>query len=1045
MISFKYLCCFSSVFLLFITSAKTQNPEWNNPEIVETGTEPKHSTFYYYDNVTSALEYNPENSTYYQSLNGSWKFFWSRKPSDRPKDFYKKDYDHSGWPEIRVPGDWQLQGYGVPYYVNDGYPFPKDPPHISKDYNPVGSYLCEFNIPENWNDKEVFLHFAGVNSAFYVWVNGNYLGYHEDSKTPVEFDITQYLKEENNTLAVEVYRWCSGSYLEDQDMWRFSGIERDVFLVAANPVTLRDIEILADLDKNYLDGNLEIKMLFERYNEKIKMGNINITLIDPENRITVFTEQGQLDFTEGNTHLFTLNKSIENPRKWSAEEPNLYDLLVSVSGKNSDEQLISQRIGFRKIEIRDTQLLVNGQPILLKGVCRHEHNDRTGHAITREGMIRDIALMKQSNINAVRTSHYPNDPQWYDLCDEYGLYIIDEANIEAHGVMVYTPAPDYGHKATSPVANDPEWRDMLLYRLGNMLRRDRNHPCIIIWSLGNESGGGENFRHLYHWLKTQDPSRPVQYETCYLDDYTDIVAPMYYQEPQFYSFLKKKDPRPLIMCEYSHSMNNSTGNLQDYWDLMESYPNLQGGFIWDWVDQGIWQVNSTGKPYWAYGGDFGPQGVPSNGPFCLNGIVFPDRSPHPALYEVRKVYQNIDILPEDISRKTYRIRNKFFFTNLEEFNIVYEIVHGNITVFSDSIFIPGGLEPQSEKEISLSYDPALLVPGREYYINFYVRTRKEENLIPKDHIIAYNQHKLQDGATLSPKKTNTSLTILSVVKTYEGISITGQDFTIIFDGRTGALHDYVYRGKSLLRQDLVPNFWRIPTSNDLGNNMPERCAPWKDIHHKQTKWNIEFEEQNNDSVVIKTSSKLLPGNSDYVTIYTVQKDGSIKVWTDLKIHADTLPELPRFGMKVVLPGEYDQMTWYGRGPHETYWDRKTGALVGVYSGKVMEQYTPYIYPQENGNKTDVSWVKLENSSGEGLLIEGIQLLEVNAHHYLEENFDDRVRHTFDVPFQDLVELCIDLHQMGVGGDNSWGNHTHDKYKLLDKEYHYGFTIHPLNH
>lgn len=1039
----KYLLCVVSAYLLFHINVPAQNREWNDPMVNEVGTEAVHATFHYFVDRESALKYDPAKSPFYKSLNGSWKFSWSRKPADRPKEFYKTNYDYSQWKEMAVPGDWQLQGYGVPYYVNIGYAFPNNPPHAPQDYNPVGSYIREFEIPGEWSDKEIFLQFAAVNSAFYTWVNGNYLGYHEDSKTPAEFNITPYLKEGKNKLAVEVYRWCSGSYLEDQDMWRFSGIERDVYLYAANSIALRDIEIIADLDENYQHGNLRLEMLFNRFNTKAKKGSINIELFDPESETTIFTEEGQVDFKESNSHIFTFDKKINDPRKWSAEKPNLYTLLITVTGKKDEVQCIPLHIGFRSLEIKNKQFLINGQPILIKGVNRHEHNDQNGHVVTREEMIRDIRLMKQFNINAVRTSHYPDDPTWYDLCDEYGLYIIDEANIEAHGVMIYTPAPDYGHKATSPVATETEWRDMLKYRVKNMLERDRNHPCIVTWSLGNESGGGENFDYLYHWLKEQDPTRPVQYETCYLDNYTDIVAPMYYQEWQFNSFLQKDDPRPLIMCEYAHSMNNSTGNLQDYWDIIEEHPNLQGGFIWDWMDQGILQTNSNDEKYWAYGGDFGPEGVPSDKEFCINGIVFPDRTPKPALYEVKKVYQNVDIVPSDSAHRTFTIKNKFFFTDLNDFEISCEIVNLDQVVVKKIIDLPSGLKPQSEAIFNLELDRFELDPGEEIFINIYVSTREANGLIPKGHIIAYNQYRLQSESAryASDKLLNTA--DLKTTTTYEGITIKGTDFTIIFDNRSGELHDYVYKGVSLLRQNLIPNFWRTPTSNDLGNNMQNRCAPWKNIHKKQNNQQVEILHQTADSVVIKATSELAPGKSDYSTNYTILKDGSIRVRNKLNINVDTMPELPRYGMKMVLPGEFDQMTWYGRGPYETYWDRKTSALIGLYTGKVMDQYTPYISPQENGNKTDVRWIKLQNQNGLGILIEGLQPLEVNAHHYLEEEFDERVRHTIDVPFKNLVEICIDLHQMGVGGDNSWGNHTHDKYKLLDNAYHYGFVMKPI--
>ncbi len=1036
-----------SLSVLVITSTfvvAAQTPEWNSLQVFESGAEPRHTSFMYYADISQALRDNWQKSSYYKSLNGIWKFHWSRKPSDRPADFYKPGYDFTNWEKIFVPGDWQMQGFGVPYYTNINYPFEKNPPYAPEDYNPVGSYLCEFMVPDDWCGKEIFLHFSGVNSAFYVWINGSFIGYHEDSKTPVEFDISGYVTDSINTLAVEVYRWCDGSYLEDQDMWRLSGIERDVFLYAAAGIALRDIEITAGLDTNYRNGNLQTEMLFSRFDTALKKASVKIVLINPVLKMPVFTELHTLDFSQGDQKRFHIDKEIESPLQWSAEKPNLYTLIVTVTLNENENQVVVQKVGFRTSEVKNGQLLINGQPVLIKGVNRHEHNDRIGHTVTKEEMMTDIRRMKQFNINAVRTSHYPNDPIWYKLCDELGIYVIDEANIECHGLMTYVPSPDYYNTGTSPVASDPEWKESLRFRVDNMLQRDRNHPCIIVWSLGNESGGGDNFRYLYNYLKKNDATRPVQYETCYTDNYTDIVAPMYYTEDQFYKFLDKNDPRPLIMCEYAHSMNNSTGNLQDYWDIIEAYPQLQGGFIWDWQDQGILQTNATGKKYWAYGGDFGPQEVPSDGPFCLNGLVFPDRSPQPALWEVKKVYQNISFEAVNLDSGEFRIRNNYFFTNLSEFDLVYQIVNKGYTVFNDTLEFEEDILPQSEIQLTIPLNEIISDDNGEYFINFYAKAKKEQPLIPRGHIVAAEQFMLPIESTIFESPVlPADYKALLIDTTYEGIKINGENFTMIFDKNSGELNDYVYKGISLLRRNLVPNLWRIPTSNDLGNGMPERCAPWKNIDDQIKLSNINILSQTDDSVVLITKSTLPAGESDYSNTYTIRNDGSVEVKAYLRINTDTMPELPRFGMKLVIPGEFNQMTWYGRGPQESYRDRKSGTFIGLYSGSVMEQYTPYIFPQENGNKTDVRWVSLQNNNGTGLMIRGLQPLEINTHQYLENDFDARVRHTIDVPFQNLVELCIDLHQMGVGGDNSWGAYPHDKYRLLGKEYQYGFIIQPF--
>ena len=740
----KLLPVLLALYLPIIGNAQTH--EWDDLDICETGTEARHATLWYFQDKQDALELGWKESPFYLSLNGPWKFYWSRKPTERPADFYRPEYDYSAWDEITVPGDWQMQGYGVPYYVNIGYPFEINAPFAPQDYNPVGSYIREFSIPESWDKKQILLHFAGVNSAFYVWINGNYAGYHEDSKTPAEFDITTYLQKGENILAVEVYQWSDGSYLEDQDMWRFSGIERDVFLVAANPVSLKDLKVQAEPDAQYHNGDLHLEYSVVNYRQKeIKKAELKLELLDRENEEPLFTDKYKLVFRENNSTSFEYTKNIPAPKFWSAEKPNLYDLIITITDTEKNVQVTRQRVGFRRVEIKNKQLLVNGQPVLIKGVNRHEHNPQRGHTVSREEMIRDIQLMKQYNINAVRTSHYPNDPLWYDLCDEYGLYVIDEANIECHGLMTYEPFEDYYYTGTSPVASDPEWKKSIFYRIGNMISRDRNHPCIIAWSLGNESGGGDNFRDAYHLIKETDPTRPVQFEACYTDDYTDIVAPMYYTESQFYNFLKKNDPRPLIMCEYSHSMNNSTGNLQDYWDIIEAYPNLQGGFIWDWLDQGILQVSPTGERYWAYGGDFGPQDIRSDDGFCMNGLLFPDRIPKPALREVKKVYQNIKFSAIDSLPWSYRIKNDFFFTDLNEYSIYCDILEDGTLVSRFSVESEKRFPPQTESVISLPLSELLEDPQKEYLINFYATLKDDQALLPKGFVIASEQLVLQGG------------------------------------------------------------------------------------------------------------------------------------------------------------------------------------------------------------------------------------------------------------------------------------------------------------
>ena len=1031
------------IILVFPFHTQSQGNEWNDPLINNVNTEPGHTPFIYHADKQSAVRNISESSPYFRSLNGIWKFHWCRKPADRPIDFYKTSYDASNWKEIKVPGEWQLQGFGVPIDVNNGFGFENRFPRAPDNYNPVGSYIREFEIPSHWKHKEVFLHFGGVSSAYYVWINGKYVGYSEDSRTDREFDISGYVQEGNNSIAVQVFRWCDGSYLEDQDFWRFSGIERDVYLSCANPIAVRDIEIIATLDDQYIDGLFFAKVLVKNYVAGDRSADLKIELIDERSKKIVFSNVQKINFAGINEQSIHFTTTVSSVAPWSAEKPNLYNLTLTLKeGKNI--QVIDQKVGFRKLEIKNKQFLVNGRPVYLKGVNRHEHNQFKGRSLSHEQMEKEVKQMKQFNINAVRCSHYPDDTYWYDLCDEYGIYLVDEANIEAHGLITYTPAPDYFHKAVSPIADDSLWKDALQFRIKNMVDRDRNHSSVIIWSLGNETGGGKNFETMYHWLKSYDTTRPVQYVPCYLDNSTDIVVPMYYTEGQLKGFIEKNDPRPLIMCEYSHSMNNSNGNLQDYWNLIEQYPQLQGGFIWDWIDGGIVQINSNGEKYWAHGGDFGPSDVPSDGNGCINGLNFPDLTPKPALWEVKKVYQNVEFKPVDLEKYTFSIRNKFFFTDLSEFTIDYEITGTGKVISQGKVKLDKGLAPQTKAEFTVPEVKINPEPGTEYFINFYVRPKNEIKGYPQGHIVAAEQialpyfKKVMAKINVSDKKPG-----LVLHRTYEGITIHKNDFTIIFDSRSGELKDYIYKSVSLLRRNLEPNFWRLPTDNDKGNGMPQRCAMWKDITSKQIIDTVHVITETADSVVLEVKSKLSAGNSAYSNLYVIRNDGSIEVQAHVKISSDSLPEIPRFGMKLATIGSLKQMTWFGRGPHESYWDRKTGAFIGLYSGSVMEQYTPYITPQENGNKTDVRWIALQDTNGMGILIVGKQPLEINAHHYFESYFNQQTVHTIDIPFQNITELCIDLHQQGVGGDNSWGQPVHDKYKLLGKEYSYRFVMKPI--
>jgi len=1017
--------------------------DWENPDVVGRNKEPGHCTYVPYTDVGTAVQSDPGQSPYIKCLSGIWKFNWVRKPADRPIHFYREDYDVIQWDDIKVPANWELQGYGIPIYTDTEYLFPANPPHIPHEYNPVGSYRRSFTVPETWLNRQVFLHFGGVKSAFYVWINGKKVGYSQGSKTPAEFNITEYIRSGENTLAVEVYRFSDGSYLEDQDYWKISGIERDVFLFSTPNVMIRDFFVLGDLDEFYLDGKVEVTVAVKNYlRGTAEKHKVRMQLFDADH-LPVFEEsvEKEVEFDESGEAEICLEKFIENPKKWSAETPNLYSVVLSlVDESGGTVEVVSCRTGFRKVEIKGGQLLVNGIPVTIKGVNRHEHEPETGRVVSEEYMMKDIRLMKQFNINAVRTSHYPNVPRWYELCDQYGLYVIDEANIESHGM---------GYRPDRTLGNNPAWQKAHLERTIRMVERDKNHPAIIIWSLGNEAGDGVNFVATYSWIKKRDPSRPVQYERAETRSHTDIVCPMYRQIHHLEDFLKKGlNNRPLILCEYAHAMGNSVGNLQDYWDYFDKHPELQGGFIWDWVDQGLLKKTEEGEEFWAYGGDFGPPGTLSDKNFCINGLVFPDRKTHPHIWEVKKVYQFIKVKPLNLKTGKVEILNTYDFIDFNIFETTW-------TVMADEEEIARGklprmdIPPSHSQEVNLPLSRIHPEPGKEYFLKLSITLREETSLLPKGHEVAWEQFKLPLSLPV-PDIDRKRLPKLSLHKKEKRIEIKGKNFTISFDQSTGMLTSYVFENTELIQSGPVPNFWRAPTDNDFGWDMPKRLRIWKGAGEGRTVETVTVKRVSSREIQVDVVSLIPAGDSEYSTSYRIFGSGDIIVTNRFVPGHSEMPEMPRFGMIMTLPVEFDNIIWYGRGPHENYWDRKTSSPVGVYSGKVMDLYHPYIRPQENGNRTDVRWVALINDKGIGLLAVGRPLLSISAHHFIDEDFDPglekRQRHTFHLKKRDLVTLKLDYKQMGVGGDTSWGDRArpHPEYRLPVKEYSYSFRLRPFS-
>ena len=1042
--------------LVYLQSAYSQQPDWQNQHIIGINKEAPHASFITYGEATDKR--NLHDSKQYKLINGEWLFNWSKNPQERPSDFYRVNFDDTAWDNIPVPANWQLHGYGYPIYINHPYeyadkraPFTEmkspNPPFVPNDYNPVGSYRKRITIPEGWQDQEVLIHFGAVSSAMYVWINGEKVGYSQGSKTPAEFNVTKFLKPGENLLAVEVYRWSDGSYLECQDFWRLSGITRDVYLYTRPKNHIADIDALASLTNDYQNGKLNLKVAVNLIS-KLKL-KLKIELAD--GKTSLYATSAELKDPSG-LDTVSFEHELGDIQPWSAEIPKLYNLQVSlVDEKDVILQHTNIKIGFRTSEIKNGQLLVNGQPIYLKGVNLHEHNEFTGHVVDETTMRKDIELMKKFNVNAVRTSHYPQPEYWYDLCDEYGIYVVDEANIESHGM-------GYGDKS---LAKDSTWREAHLERTIRMLERDKNHPSVIIWSLGNEAGNGVNFYTNYKWLKQRDPSRPVQYErvqrgwgpTASFDWDTDILVPMYPSMESLETYADTFD-KPVVMCEYSHSMGNSTGNFQDYWDLIESKPSLQGGFIWDWIDQGLVKKTESGEDFWAYGGDYGPDYLPTDDNFLANGVVGSDRTPHPALWEVKKVYANIAFEDVNVAHGKIRVVNKNFFNDLRNVKYKWEVLaDGQVISSGELVSMP--IKPQKSAELQIPV-PQDMERGKEYHINIRAIHIEAQQLRPAGHEITVAQFFI-GGSYLAEAEVDSKGKV-DVEVEGEKLIISGEGFAYGFDSQSGSLTSLLSDGQELLVAGLTPNFWRGPTDNDFGNRMPKRLMKWKNASNQQVL--VSLSVLNKKGEYVSVESKVKPAKSGVVKLmaiyflpavestiemtYTIGNDGNMMVETLLTNLPDSLPQIPRVGNRFKIQQKIDQVNWYGRGPFENYWDRKSAALVGNYSATVEELLVPYIRPQENGHRTDVRWVSFTDTEGKGLRIEGRGLVEFNAHHQditaFDPGMEKQQRHTTDVQKENFVAVSIDYKQMGIGGDDSWGARTHKEYTLPAKEYKFAYYL-----
>lgn len=1012
--------------LLFVAQwAVAQQNEWENPKVIERNKEKPHAPFVIFDKSNDALQNDVQRSAYYKSLDGSWKFTIVKNPAAKPTDFYKPDYNDSNWKNIQVPSNWELQGYDIPIYTNIEYPFPKNPPFIGGDYNPVGTYRKEFTIPQDWSGKDVILHFGSITGYAQIYVNGQEAGMTKASKTAAEFNITKLLKKGNNVLAVQVTRWHDGSYMEDQDFWRLTGIERTVYLQALPSVSVQDIDVVSGLDDAYLNGMLNATVAVRKSSKATS--KVTFTLFDVYDN-EVYTETKTVPVNAGSVGFA---KTIGKVKMWSSETPYLYRYMIQWDAEPGKKAYVAGYTGFRKVEIKDSQLMVNGKPIMVYGVNIHEHDPVGGHVPNRDLMLKDLMLMKQNNINTIRMCHYPHDPYLYDLCDKYGFYVIDEANIETHGMG----SGETGFDKSVHPAYLPEWKPAHMDRIARMLETDKNHPSIIVWSMGNECGNGEVFFDAYKWLKQRDTTRPVQFEQARENTDTDIVCPMYPGIKYMKDYAASNKPRPFIMCEYSHAMGNSNGNFKEYFDIMATSPKMQGGCIWDWVDQGITTHDEKGVEFFAYGGDLGGKDLYNDLNFCANGLVSANRIPHPGLYEVKKVYQNIAF---GFANGKLVINNKYQYTSLANFGFKWELIKDGLRVQTGSF--TANTQPGKQTEIPLTLDTA---ETGEYYLSVYAYTTQATDLVPANHELAREEFKIS-GDYFAATVDNTgklSFKKKGNILTFQANGVSGS-----FDLTKGVLTSYRKTSdkEEVIQGFPIPYFWRAPTDNDYGNNMPKKLGVWKNAHLNPTVQSVTVGNKTSEGLPVTVKYQLKDAEVPYTLVYVFQNNGAIKITASLDKSGKDLPEIPRFGMRVVLPGGYNDLEYYGRGPWENYSDRNTASFIGTYKDKVENQFTwTYIRPQESGNKTDTRWVKLGNGNS-GLTITGAQPLSFSALNISPESIDPGPvkipTHTNDVHPEDKVYLHIDMAQRGVGGDNSWGALPHAPYLLTAPSYSYTYTL-----
>ena len=1030
-VAFGAMACLS-------VSAKDFYKEITNPRLLSKNTEEARASFLPFESVEQAVKGNYKESPYYKSLNGTWKFFYTENPYEVPANFMSPALDDSKWADITVPGNWERQGFGIPVYVNVGWEFVSrgyepymqapQPPIVPEKFNPTGVYRTTFTVPEEWDGRQIFISFDGVKSAAYLYINGVEVGMSKDSKLPARYDITRFVKKDSpNQLAMRVFRWNDGTYLEGQDFWRISGIERDVYIYSQPKVRIKDFTVVSELDKeNYTTGVFAMSVDVKNHVATEQPYKVSYFLTDADG---VEVKSGMAPGKITNESKVEFKANIDNVKAWSAEEPNLYTLVIKLTSGDNTE-IISEKIGFRTVEIKNKQLLVNGKAILVKGVNIHEHNEFTGHYIDTALMIKDFELMKRYNINTIRTSHYPQNELFYRLCDKYGFYVIAEANVEGHGMY---------YNLRDCIGNNPAYCDAIVSRNVEMVKRDKNHPSVIIWSPGNETGNGYCFYQAYMAIRNLDQSkRPIQYERADMEWNTDIFCPMYSGPADLEKYAN--DPsadRPMIMCEYAHAMGNSLGNFQDYWDIIEKYDILQGGCIWDWVDQGFAEVDENGRKYWTYGGDYGPKGTPSDDNFLINGIVFPDRTTKPHSEEMKKVYQNIKFsMPE--SGKLV-IKNANYFVDLSAYNFCYEVVTEGKVAKKGTFRL--STAPQASDTIVVKLPK--FAKGAEYFLNVYATQRVATCLIPAGYVVAREQIELTNGKSVLDIPVKGAALTLS---DNDGKTVvSGVQFALEIDKATGVITSYKVKGDEILKDGFGPrpNYWRAPTDNDYGMKLQKRSRVWQAASVAPRVAENYTVSNQNGIVTIKFSQAMVDSVAQDIE-YNIYPSGYMAMTVNT-ITENDMAMMPRAGIRMQLNGDYDNVKYYGRGEWENYQDRKTASFVGVYNTTAEEMYTPYVRPQENGHRSEVRYFTLTNDLGNGIMVTAQEdLIEFNALKNTIEDFEagDRggdtgsldpakktinYKHLNDITPRDLVDCCVDYKMMGVGGNNSWGGWPEEQY------------------